>query len=98
MRTVECGASAATEQWIQGRRLKLRTPLVADPIPVAYDETGRAVSQHSTTSSTQTGGDAAYEAGYNTGNLIAQLWNNPQRLAASVFKDVQNDSMKSAKK
>jgi len=64
----------------------------------AYDENGRVVSQHSTTSSTQTGGDAAYAAGYNTGNLIAQLLNNPQRLATRVLKDVQNDLVRSTKK
>lgn len=63
----------------------------------AYDENGHVVSQHSITRSSQTGGDAGYAAGYNTGSLISGLWNNPQRLAASVLKDVQKDSMKYSK-
>jgi hypothetical protein len=63
----------------------------------AYDEKGNIVSQHSFTTSSQTGGDAAYAAGYNAGNLVSRLWSNPERLAASVLKDVQKDSMKYAK-
>jgi len=60
----------------------------------AYDETGRLVSQRSMTTSSQTGGDAAWSAGYNGAQLIAQLWNNPSHLIKSVLSDVQKDSKK----
>jgi len=64
----------------------------------AYDEKGNMISQHSVTTSNQTGGDASYAAGYNAGALISLLWNNPSRLIKSVLRDVQKDSMKYGKK
>jgi len=64
----------------------------------AYDQNGHVVSQHSITTSSQTGGDASYAAGYNAGALISLLWNNPAHLIKSVLKDVQKDSMKYGKK
>ena len=60
----------------------------------AYDERGRLVSQRSMTTSSQTGGDAAWSAGYNGAQLIAQLWNNPSRLIKGVLSDVQKNSKK----
>ena len=58
----------------------------------AYDEKGNVVSRHSITTSSQTGGDASYAAGYNAGALISLLWNNPSHLIKSVLKDVQKAS------
>jgi hypothetical protein len=60
----------------------------------AYDDSGNLVSSHSMTFSTQSGGDPGFAAGYNIGALISLIWNNPKRLAESVLKDVQKDSMK----
>jgi hypothetical protein len=60
----------------------------------AYDDNGHVVSQHSMTTSSQTGGDASWAAGYNGAQLIALLWNNPSRLIKSVLSDVQKDSKK----
>lgn len=73
---------------IQSRSLYLR----------AYDEKGNMISQHSVTTSNQTGGDASYAAGYNAAALISLLWNNPSHLIKSVLRDVQKDSMKYGKK
>lgn len=70
---------------IQSRSLYLR----------AYDDKGNVVSQHSVTTSSQTGGDAAWAAGYNGAQLIAMLWNNPSRLIKSVLSDVQKASIHS---
>src|SRR5579863_4708504 len=64
---------------VQSRTLYLR----------AYDEKGNVVSQHSITTSSQTGGDASYTAGYNAGAIISLLWNNPSNLVKNVLKDVQ---------
>jgi hypothetical protein len=58
----------------------------------AYDANSNAVSRHSITASRQVGGDPSYAAGYNTGALLSQFWNNPKRLAESVLKDVQKAS------
>ncbi len=63
----------------------------------AYDENGSVVSQHSVTTSSQTGGDAAWAAGYNGAQLIAQLWNNPAHLIKSVLGDVQKNSKRYGK-
>lgn len=64
----------------------------------AYDRNGNIVSSRSMNTSSQTGGDASFAAGYNTGALLSLLWNNPKRLAANVLQDVQKDSMKYSKK
>jgi hypothetical protein len=58
----------------------------------AYGEDGHTVSQRFITTSSQVGGDPAYAAGYNVGNLIARKRNSPQKLAVSVLDDIQRDS------
>jgi hypothetical protein len=60
----------------------------------AYDENGNVVSKHSVTASSQIGGDGTVAAGYNAGQLISLLWNNPSRLIKGVLTDVQKDSEK----
>lgn len=58
----------------------------------AYDESGRVISHHSMSASSQAGGDASYAAGYNAAQLIVALWNNPSHLITSVLRDIQKDS------
>ena len=61
-------------------------------------QTATIVSRHSVTSSQQIGGDPSYAAGYNLGSLASRLWSNPKKLAESVLRDVQTDSIKYVRK
>jgi hypothetical protein len=60
----------------------------------AYNESGKLVSHHSLSVSSQIGGNETSAAVYNGIELIALLWNNPSHLIKSVLKDVQKDSKK----